>query len=173
VIVPGYLQTAEYAAEIWRGARRLTRSDSETVAASERQERQELLTRKENPLELHALIDEVALCRMIGGPDVMAAQLDHLLTASGRPNVTIQVLPFGLGAYGPLTGALVLLGFADPDEPGLAYLEYIAGGQTVENEDGVAMLSAVWDDVAAAAPSPRQSKRLIRAAREAVANHEL
>lgn len=169
VIVPGYLQTADYAAEVWRGARRLTRSaGGETVAAAERRERQELLTRGDNPLELHALIDEVALRRMIGGPDVMVAQLDHLLTAGTRPNVTIQVLPFALGAYGPLTGALVLLGFADPDEPGLAYLEHIAGGETVENGDDVATLSAVWEDVAAAAASPRRSKQLIRAARDAI-----
>jgi hypothetical protein len=67
---------------------------------------------------------------------------------------------------------MVLLGFGDPEEPGLAYLEYIAGGATVENKAGVAMLSAVWDDVAAAAPSPRRSRQLIRAAREAIANHE-
>ena len=40
--------------------------------------------------------------------------------------MTILVLPFSLGAYGPLPGNLVLWDFAEPDEPGLAYLEYVA-----------------------------------------------
>ncbi|HEV8555207.1 MAG TPA: Scr1 family TA system antitoxin-like transcriptional regulator [Actinophytocola sp.] len=173
VIIPGFLQTPAYAAEIWRGSHRLNPAGGdENGSAAERRERQELLDREDPPLALHALIDEAALRRMIGGPDVMVAQLDHLLAAGSRPNVTIQVLPFSLGAYGPLTGALVLLDFADPDEPGLAYLEYIAGGETVENGDGVATLSAVWEDVAAAAPSPRRSRQIIRAAREAIAGHE-
>jgi hypothetical protein len=170
VIVPGYLQTADYAAEIWRGSRRLAPAGGdESAAAAERQERLELLTRDEAPLKLHALIDEAALRRMIGGPDVMAGQLDHLLVVGSRPNVTIQVLPFSLGAYGPLPGNMVLLDFAEPDEPGLAYLEYVAGGETEENRDKVVALSDAWDEAASAAPSPRRSRQIIRAAREAIA----
>jgi transcriptional regulator with XRE-family HTH domain len=172
VIIPAQLQTAEYAADVWRGAGRLTRSAGGEAAAAERQERQELLMRKENPLKLHALIDEVALRRMIGGPTVMSAQLDHLLTVGALPNVTIQVIPFSQGAYGPLSGPMILLSFADPDGPGLAYLEYIARSETVENEEDVALLSAVWDDVAAKAPSPRRSRQIIRAARDAILGHE-
>jgi hypothetical protein len=167
VIIPGYLQTPDYAKEIWRGSRRLNRSADEAVAAAEREERQELLT-KEEPLVLHALIDEVALRRMVGSPEVMVAQLDHLLAAGNRPNVTIQVLPLALGAYGPMSGPMLLLEFAQPDEPGLAYVENLGGGETVENGDDVATLSTVWDDVAAVAASPRRSRQIIRAARDSI-----
>lgn len=170
MIIPGFLQTAEYAAEVWRRGRRAIPSESdESVAAAERRDRQGLLTRGDNPLELHALIDEVVLHRMVGGPEVMTAQLDHLLKAGNWSNVTIQVIPFELGAYGPLQGNMVLLDFADSDMPGLAYLEYIGGGETVEHEGRVANLSAMWEDIAAAAPSPRRSARTIRAARDALA----
>src|SRR5882672_1845936 len=86
VVIPGFLQTADYAAEVWRSGRRLMPAGDDTEAAAERRSRQELLTRQDNPLELHALIDEAALRRMIGGPEIMAAQLDHLLATSARPN---------------------------------------------------------------------------------------
>ncbi|WP_158881123.1 helix-turn-helix domain-containing protein [Amycolatopsis anabasis] len=171
VIIPGMLQTPGYAAEVWQGAHRLTRSPGgESIAAAERQTRQELLRRKDKPLKLHALIDEAALRRMLGGPRVMAEQLDHLLAVGTWANVTIQVLPFALGAYGPLAGPMILLSYDSPDEPDVAYLEYIAGGESVENEHDVAALSAVFDDAARKALNPRKSAAFITVIRDGIEN---
>jgi hypothetical protein len=142
--------------------------DWESRAAAERRDRQSLLVRKENPLELHSLIDEAALRRMIGGPEVMIAQLDHLLAMSSRPTVAIQVIPFGLGAYGAMSGPVTLLTFPEDDEPDTAYLEYVAGGESVEDVGDVAGLTAVWEDVAAAAPTVEESAEIIRSIRDAV-----
>lgn len=171
VVVPGLLQTPEYAAEIWQGARRLKLSaPSEAVATAERQNRQALLTGPAQPLVLHALIDELALSRMIGGPEITVTQLDHVLSVSEQQNVTVQVVPRALGAYGPLSGPMILLDYEPEDGPTQAYLEYIAGGETVDNVADVAALSAVWDDIAAAAPSPTRSAEIIRSIRNSVRN---
>jgi hypothetical protein len=165
VIVPGMLQTPDYAAAIYRGRHLLNKMPEwESRAATERKNRQELLQRKENPLELHALIGEAVLERVIGNPDVMAAQLDHLLEAAELSNVTIQVIRKDHGAHGGMSGPMFLLSFADEDEPDAAYVESVLGLATVDNKS-VAALSAVWDEVADAAPTPTESLKIIRAAR--------
>lgn len=166
VIVPGLLQTAAYAEAVslanrerWKGE-----WDAETGVA-ERRDRQALLTRPERPLGLHALLDEVTLHRMVGGPKVMADQLDHLVEMSRQPNITIQVVPFVAGAYGAMSGPLYLLSFPEEDERDAAYVESLIGMATVENDEDVAALSAVWDGAAAVALPTEESVRAIRAAK--------
>jgi transcriptional regulator with XRE-family HTH domain len=166
VIMPGMLQTMEYAAAISWAARHLIRREGwEERAVAERSDRQELLWRKENPLELHALIDEAALRRIIGDHETMVSQLDHLIHMAKLPNVTIQVLPLDLCAAGPYSGTMILLNYPEPDEPDSAYVESMAGGETVSDDDSVAALARVWDAIAAAAPSSEKSLKIIRAVR--------
>ncbi|HEV7651134.1 MAG TPA: helix-turn-helix transcriptional regulator [Actinophytocola sp.] len=166
VIVPGLLQTPAYAEALslanrprWKGA-----WDAE-IGVAERRDRQALLHREERPLHLHALLDEVTLRRMVGGPKVMAEQIEHLIEMSKRPNVTIQIIPLTAGAYSPMTGPLYLLAFPEEDEPHAAYVESLTGMATVDNEEDVATLSAVWDAAAAAALPADKSARTIRKAR--------
>jgi transcriptional regulator with XRE-family HTH domain len=172
VIIPGLLQTPEYAIAVSNGAKRMLTSERwERLAASERRNRQRLLTRQRNPLQFHALVDEAALRRMIGGAEVMAAQLDHMLEALTWPNVVIQVLPFDAGSYGPLSGPMVLLHFPEEDDSDSAYVESIVGVEIVAESSDVAALIAVWDDIAAVALSPKRSVEIIKAARESLRNH--
>jgi transcriptional regulator with XRE-family HTH domain len=169
VIVPGMLQTADYAAEINRAARtRTNRPASDALAAAERRDRQSLLFRANRPLVLHSLIDEGVLRRMIGGPDVMAAQLEHLLAMADEPNITVQVVPFTFGAYGAMSGPVTIFTFPEDGDPESAYLEYVSGGETLEDEADVAGLVAVWQETAAAAPSPAESQLIIRFALNSV-----
>lgn len=169
VIIPGLLQTPDYASAISHGRRRLDSSEAwESRAAAERRERQELLRRASEPLELCALIDEAALRHMIGGEQVMIAQLDHLLAVTELPNVTVQVIPFDFGAHGAMSGPLFLLSFPEDDEPDAAYTESVVGIETVGKPEDVAALSSVWDETAAAAPSPERSAEIIRAVRNSV-----
>jgi transcriptional regulator with XRE-family HTH domain len=166
VIMPGMLQTVEYATALWSAARRLIRKERwEERAIAERRDRQELLWRKDNPLELHALIDEAALRRIIGSRAVMVAQLDHLIRMGELPNVTIQVLPLDLCASGPYSGTMILLSYPESDEPDSAYVESMAGGETVGDDESVTALSDVWNAIAAAAPSPQRSVKIIKAVR--------
>jgi hypothetical protein len=172
VIVPGMLQTADYAAEIHRAARSRTgRQANETWAADERRDRQSLLFRPGRRLILHSLVDEAVLRRMIGGPAVMAAQLDHLLTMAREPGITIQVVPFAFGAYGAMSGPVTIFTFPEDGEPDSAYLEYVSGGESLEDENDVAGLSAVWHEIADAAPSADESAEVIRSARDALGTY--
>ncbi|WP_367133622.1 DUF5753 domain-containing protein [Saccharothrix sp. HUAS TT1] len=164
VLIPGMLQTADYAAALALGNQVLLPGENwEERAAPERRNRQELLRRQPRPLTLHALVDEAALRREIGGPGVMRAQWDHLLDAARLPNVTIQVIPNGIGAYGALSGNMIILDFAD--DLGSVYVENLIGGNSVEDEEGVAKLRAVWDDTAARALPAGESVEFIRAMR--------
>jgi len=108
------------------------------------------------------------LRRMIGGPRVLTAQLEHLLVMAEEPNITIQVVPFTFGAYGAMSGPITIFTFAEDGEPESAYLEYVAGGETLEDEADVSGLSAVWQEVSAATPSPEESARIIRSVMDSV-----
>jgi len=169
VIMPGMLQTADYAAEINRAARtRTNRPPSDALAAAERRDRQSLLFRANRPLVLHSLIDEGVLRRVIGGPDVMAAQLEHLLVMADEPNITVQIVPFTFGAYGAMSGPVTIFTFPEDGDPESAYLEYVSGGETLEDEADVSGLAAVWQEISAAAPSPAESQLIISFALDSV-----
>ncbi|WP_240542984.1 helix-turn-helix domain-containing protein [Solihabitans fulvus] len=149
VAIPGLLQTAAYASAVADGAALFNkqRPDGwELRAAVERQARQQLL-RAPGSLELHALIDEAVIRRVVGGRAVMAEQLRYLLSAGSRENVTIQLVPFGAGAYGAMSGPVILLGFEDPEDQDLVYLEHAAGGESLEDEEDVAAFSDTFDQV--------------------------
>jgi hypothetical protein len=159
-MIPGMLQTPDYA---FASSRRVQSSHS----ADERRERQQLLTREVNPLRLHALIDEAALRRLVGGPGVMSAQCDHLLRMGRRPNITIQVIPFELGAYGAI-GPVVFLSFPEKDEPVSLYVDGVTSMQTVVDPTDVSALSAVWNEVADAAPSAERSAEIIQSMKDSL-----
>jgi transcriptional regulator with XRE-family HTH domain len=126
-VVPGLLQTAEYASAVMQPA--LAHDHPEVIdqRVQVRMARQAVLAR-EPPPQLWAIIDEAVLRRPIGGPDVLRRQLLRLLEASGRPMVRIQVLPYSIGAHRALDGSFIMLEFAgSPDQP-LVYSEGMTGG---------------------------------------------
>jgi transcriptional regulator with XRE-family HTH domain len=115
--VPGLLQTDDYCRAVRSAA-----VDGVSTAELDRfvaflAARQERLDARRGP-KLHAVINEAALHRQVGGPDVLAAQLRHLLNLAQRPNITVQVLPFSAGAHPAMTGAFTILRF--PPSTGVA-----------------------------------------------------
>lgn len=164
VLIPGMFQTAEYAAALASGSRLLASAeDWREQVVPERLDRQGLLRREPNPLVVHALIDEAALRRDIGGPEVMRAQYDHLLRLAEMPNVTFQAIRTGIGAYGAFAGNFVILDFAD--DLGSVYFETLTGGVSVEDEESVGKVRAVWDDMADHALSTEETVEFVRAMR--------
>lgn len=107
-LVPGLLQTADYARAIV-GAGGVAGDGLESRVAL-RLGRQSILTRKD-PTELHAILDESVLHRTIGGRAVMAEQLRHVVRMARRSNVTVRVVRFEAGAYVGLGGSQLLLEF--------------------------------------------------------------
>jgi hypothetical protein len=95
-----------------------------------------VLTR-EDPPRLWAVVDEAALRRPVGSAEVMRAQLERLIDAARLPNVTLQVLPFGVGAHPAMAGAFSILRFADVDLPDVVYLEHLTGAIYLDKRDDV------------------------------------
>lgn len=160
-VVPGLLQIPAYARAVNASGRQFHKSDRTERYVSARTSRQTRLT--EPPLlTLHALVDEGAIRRVVGGRQVMLEQLNHLLDMGARDNVTIQVVPFAVGSYGTMSGSFMIIGYAGDDRPAV-YLEHAAGGNWVENEGDVARFGAMFDEIAGLALSPADTRALIAA----------
>jgi hypothetical protein len=123
---------------------------------------QQRLVDDHNPLTLHAIIGEAALRRVVGGPEVMVEQLRHLLDRAAAPNITAQVLPYRSGAYGVMTSAITILGFADPSDPDCVYSEYHGGGRWIEDEGTVTHYVAEFEALTAVALPTEESAALVR-----------
>lgn len=167
MVVPGLLQTEDYARAVIRATKPAASEDEVERRVRVRATRQELLTRAEPP-EFWTILDEAALRRMMGGSTVMCDQLQHLAQVAKLPNVTVQVLPFTHGGHEAVTGAFAVLRFPDPD-PDIVYVEGFAGDIYLEEEADVRRCSLVFDHLAAAALSPQKSIALIREAVRAMA----
>jgi transcriptional regulator with XRE-family HTH domain len=150
-IVPGLLQTADY-----------TRAMNEVVVPALTPEqidenieirlrRQQLLTR-DPPLRIWAICDEAALRRIVGGPAVMAAQLDRLLEMASLPaaSITIQVIPFHVGAHPAMAGTFNILEFFET-MPSVVYVEGLLGRYLVERPHEVIRYQQVFEQLQAVA----------------------
>ncbi|MGI9097354.1 MAG: helix-turn-helix domain-containing protein [Solirubrobacteraceae bacterium] len=114
-VVPGLLQTADYARELlraWDPANNQLWIDRTLAARIARQRR---LT-DDDPLQLAAVIGEGALRLSVGGPEVMRAQLKHLVDIAAQPNVDVRVLPFATGAHAGVTGPFRILRFREDQD---------------------------------------------------------
>lgn len=124
-LIPGLLQTPEYAREIYRARNPgIDPGDVENRVAL-RMERQAILTRtKPAPPMLHVVLNEAVVLRQVGGPTVMEEQFARLRDAARLPNITIEVLPLAAGAHAAMETAFVVLTFPDPgDDPAVVYID--------------------------------------------------
>jgi len=158
--VPGLLQTEDYArAVITLGAPGVTPEEVERRVAL-RLGRQKLLTR-ENPPRLWAVIDEAALRRPIGGRDVFRAQLERLISASGEPNVTLQVMPFTYGGHAAEGGAFTIMRFPEADLPDMVYMEQLTGALYLDKPEDVERYAAVMERLSVAGTSPERTQEIL------------
>lgn len=160
--VPGLLQTEEYARAVIRSGRPDHSDEQVEELVAGRMERQTILDRADPPM-LILLIDESVLTRTVGGPEVMGAQLDALLTAAKRPRVVLQVVPTSAGADAGLAGTFVIASFADG--PDIVYFEAVATGQVVDRLEDVTASAVAYDVLRAEALPQAASLDLIRKAR--------
>ncbi len=156
VVVPGLLQTREYARAIYSAAG--VPGGEIATRATIRMGRQEILT-KDEPVEFCAVIDESALRRPIGGVPVAVSQLHHLQKMSGRPNITIQVLPNELGAHAAVAGSYVLLEFAK--ESPVVHLEQYRAGAFLDEREDVEAYGQLTERLRQQALSPADSAGLV------------
>lgn len=168
MFVPGLLQTKEYAQTVEsielpgvEGETPPARRVEERVAL--REQRQQRL-HSDDPLELHVVIDENVLRRVVGAPEVMAAQLAHLIEVSRLPNVTLQVKTIAGGLYpGSEASNFILLDFRREESmpEDVCYVEGILGTMWVEKPSDLDHINHIYAHLQDTALSPDETRQLI------------
>jgi len=159
--LPGLLQTEPYMRALFdhHPLPRSRKVFEDQVAV--RLIRQQRLTVEDEPLDLVTVIDEAALHRLVGGVEVMRAQLIHLIEAAALPTVTLQVLPLRDGAHSAMEGAFTLLSFPEDYNPELLFVEYATGSLHIENAEQIKAAKLMFDRLRTEALSPADSMVLI------------
>ncbi|MFE2443013.1 Scr1 family TA system antitoxin-like transcriptional regulator [Streptomyces sp. NPDC021218] len=153
-IVPGLLQTPEYARALFRTGR----PDSLDDLVTARMARQSLWVR-DSPPRAWFVLDEQALHRNIGGAEVMGCQLERLLKAGQEPRTVIQVVPQAVGAHPGLEGPFTILSFGQG--PDVLYVDSFSEGRTVLDAAEVDAAAHAYDLLRSYALSPEASAEVI------------
>jgi transcriptional regulator with XRE-family HTH domain len=158
--VPGLLQTDAYMRAVMRGTQLDDSPEELERRVQVRLARQRLLTRDDGP-RLWAVVDEAALRRPVGGPGVLRTQLERLIDASELPNVTLQVLPFSVGAHPAMVGSFSILRFAERDLPDVAYVEHLTNALYLDKPDDVDQYLRIMEDICARSAPPNETVEIL------------
>ncbi|MGW3794940.1 helix-turn-helix domain-containing protein [Micromonospora arida] len=167
-LIPGLLQTREYASELFRRKNPTMRDEDREKLVEVRLQRQGILVRRlPTAPTLRVVLSEAVLRRTIPDRRAMVQQLRHLLDVAALPNVSLRVLPLAAGP--PLaseTGTFVLLDFPQAfgrasTEPTTVYLENITGALYLDKPAEVAAFEHVWSDLEALASGEAESEKMI------------
>ncbi|GGV62649.1 helix-turn-helix transcriptional regulator [Streptomyces massasporeus] len=153
MVIPGLLQTPAYAhAVIEETIPRLT-VEQTAARLKVRLRRQHRIYDPASPLRLWVVLDESVLRRVVGSPDVMREQLEHLIALSAEPHVTVQLLPYTVGANPGLSGQFSILKFTDTVDA-VVYLERFTSDLYLEKHSDVRHYSVMYDHLQAQALDP-------------------
>jgi hypothetical protein len=164
-LVPGLLQTEDYARAIRRAVLLTDTDETAERWLAVRSQRQARL-RDDHPVTYWVVLNEAVLARPVGGRDVMRGQLRHLLEVADLPNVTLQVLGFEAGAHAAIDGSFTVIRFADQAAPDVIYIENATSCLYLERDQEVGRFTLIFDHVRARAHDPDRSVDRIRAAAE-------
>ncbi|SEF15230.1 Helix-turn-helix domain-containing protein [Streptomyces sp. Ag109_O5-10] len=154
LVVPGLLQTPEYARAVTRAAMDGRADDSLDTLVEVRLARQDVL-HNDPPLELSAVLDEAVLRREVGGPGVMARQLERLMEAARLPQVRLQVLPFAAGAHIGITGPFVIFSFPSTSDLDVVVIDQLTSSLYLERKEDLQAYTEAFDTLRIHALSPR------------------
>jgi transcriptional regulator with XRE-family HTH domain len=159
LLIPGLLQTADYARALFEAWRSADDSDQLDKLVSGRLERQAILDRPKPPT-LWAIVDQAVLHRRIGSAKIMQNQLAHLAGMSDRAKITIQVVPGEVGAHVGLLGGFAIASY--DSALGTVYMESPDQGQTSALPSVISKISETFDTLRAEALPRGASRDLIR-----------
>jgi transcriptional regulator with XRE-family HTH domain len=165
--VPGLLQTPEYARAIHVGYQRVVLMPPGDVErrVEIRMARQRVLTERNPPLKLSAVVDESALLRKVGRRELMSMQLHHLADMAQLPNVELRVLPLQSDTA-IMADSFVMFGFSAQDETGklgdVVCTESLKSELYVEGETDTYVYRLFFEALADLSLSPAESAKLIR-----------
>jgi transcriptional regulator with XRE-family HTH domain len=171
-LVPGLFQTKDYARTIIR-AHNPDEGETEIEQRLQlRMARQAIVRRPIDPPLLQVAIGEQVLRRPVGGPEVMAAQLSKLVESSGLPNVSVRVVPFGVGYHpGLICGSFTILRFPlnggnVESEPPTIYSEMFTGALYLDKPYEVERYSLAFEEIWEAALDEDSSRDQLQQAAE-------
>ncbi|ELS54002.1 helix-turn-helix domain-containing protein [Streptomyces sp. ISL-22] len=160
-VVPGLLQTKQYAEALIAGALPETAQAEIEKRVQVRMRRQERISTEENPLRLWTVLDEAALRRVVGNRSLMRDQLEQLVEQSQLPHVTVQVIPFDMGAHPGLNGQYAILEFPDAADSSVVYIEGVTSDLYLEKANDVQKYSVMYEHLRAQALNVEQSRQFI------------
>ncbi|MER6996945.1 helix-turn-helix transcriptional regulator [Streptomyces sp. NPDC000410] len=160
-IVPGLLQTREYAEALITGALPESPVSEVEKRVQVRMRRQERVATPDGPLRLWAVVDEAALHRVVGNKQLMREQLEHLIEQSQLPHVTVQVLPFSMGAHPGITGHYAVLEFPDASDSSVVYIEGVTSDLYLEKANDVHKYTVMYEHLRAQALNVDQTREFI------------
>jgi transcriptional regulator with XRE-family HTH domain len=159
--IPGLLQTRDFATAALRSGSLDVTPEQIGLAVDVRLRRQQILTH-DLPPPLRVVIDEAALARVTGGSDVMRSQLEHLLEASTRPHITVQVIGFEYGIHPGGESQFILLAMPG-DLPDVVYNDGLLGPSDSSAAAEVHKGRRLWQTISAIALDPPAStERIVR-----------
>ncbi|ANW18754.1 helix-turn-helix transcriptional regulator [Streptomyces clavuligerus] len=160
-VVPGLLQTRPYAESLIAGALPESSTADIEKRVSVRMRRQDRVHAEELPLRLWAVVDEAALHRIVGGKALMREQLEYLIELSRLPHVTVQVLPFEMGAHPGINGQYAILEFPDATDSSVVYIEGVTSDLYLEKANDVHKYTVMYEHLRAQALNADQSRAFI------------
>ncbi|MDH6218241.1 helix-turn-helix domain-containing protein [Streptomyces pseudovenezuelae] len=160
-VVPGLLQTRQYAEALIAGALPETAAADVEKRVQVRLRRQERITAPENPLRLWTVMDEAAVRRVVGNRSLMRDQLEYLVEQSQLPHVTVQVIPFEMGAHPGVNGQYAILEFPDAADSSVVYIEGVTSDLYLEKANDVQKYSVMYEHLRAQALNADQSRQFI------------
>lgn len=161
MVVPGLLQTRDYAQAVIAAGDADAPGEQVERWVQFRMDRQRVLDAESTP-NLEIILDEAVLHRMIGGPQVMRGQLEHLSQAMNRPNVTVRVLPFTAGAHASPEGSFIIFDMPEPYSD-VACVE-TRGGAVYTEAEGAENFARAYDSLRSVALTRDESAAVIRGA---------
>ncbi|WP_435602660.1 helix-turn-helix domain-containing protein [Streptomyces sp. bgisy130] len=163
VIVPGLLQTRSYAQSLLLAGNPLATDEYIDEKVRGRLDRTVILKDASRPV-YWAVLHEAALRVPVGGPGIMAEQLEHIARLSRERKILLQAVPFAAGAYPVMGKSIRLMEFEDA--PPTAYTEGLYSGNLLDDPAVVKRVQQDYDLLRAAALSPEASRALIESAVE-------
>ncbi|BCY05836.1 transcriptional regulator [Actinoplanes sp. L3-i22] len=167
-VMPGLLQTSEYARAVIETGAGIEDGEMIQRRVNVRMDRQRVFTR-EPPATLRVVLDEGVLRREVGGRDVLVRQLTRLHDATEQPGVEVLILPFAAGAHAGLTESFLVLAFPDGTRNPVVHSEGLTGGHFRVKPEDIEVYQDAFDDLRERALSKEESRTVIAETRDRLA----
>ncbi|WP_405694843.1 helix-turn-helix domain-containing protein [Streptomyces coelicoflavus] len=157
-LVPGLLQSEGYARAVFDNSIPLLTDEQAEAQVTARMERQTIM-RERSTVPFGFIVEESVLRRGLGGAQVQATMLDHVLDLTAPRNVTLQVVPLELEFHGCLDGPVQLVETLEGRR--LGYSEGQQNGRLISDAKEVSLLCRRYDTLRSQALNPRESRDLL------------